>query len=236
MINRRTFLLWVIASSFPAITFSTLAQVAQLPRVVVISGGNEEGSRPFTHNFLDGMRQAGQIEGRTVQIEVRYGNGDPTRVRALIRESVAKSPAVLVVGGLIAARYARDTTTTVPIVVATSSDLVDAGIVRSLARPGGNITGISDLTDETTIKRLELLKAALSERVASGVSRQPGVSRHAQDRGARADCRSETAFPDNVALREGSRLACAGTGFSRKGSLPTHWSSPKRWPWSMRRN
>ncbi len=135
--------------------------MAKLPRVVVISGGNEESSRPYTESFLDGMRQVGQIEGRSVQIEVRYGDGDPARVRALIRESVAKSPAVLVVAGLTPASFARDTTTTVPIVVATSSDLVGVGIVKSLARPGGNITGISDLTDETTIKRLELLKAAL---------------------------------------------------------------------------
>ena len=82
-------------------------------------------------------------------------------MRALIHETLAQAPAVLVVGGLTAARYARDATTTVPVVVATSSDLVDAGIVQSLARPGGNITGVSDLTDETTVKRLELLKAAL---------------------------------------------------------------------------
>jgi putative ABC transport system substrate-binding protein len=127
----------------------------------MLLGGNEENARPFKESFLDGMRQAGQIEGRTVQIDVLYNDGDPARMRALIRESVAKSPAVLVVGGLAAARDARNATTTIPVVVATSSDLVDAGIVRSLARPGGNITGISDLTDETTIKRLELLKAAL---------------------------------------------------------------------------
>ena len=116
---------------------------------------------PFKESFLDGMRQAGQIEGQTVQIDVLYSEGDPARMRALIRESVAKSPAVIVVAGLVAARDARDATTTVPIVVATSSDLADAGIVKSLARPGGNITGVSDLTDEATIKRLELLKAAL---------------------------------------------------------------------------
>jgi putative ABC transport system substrate-binding protein len=73
-------------------------------------------------------------------------------VRALIRESVRE---VIVVGGLTAARYARDATTTVPVVVGTSSDLVDAGLVQSLAHPGGNITGISDLTDEVTVKRLQ---------------------------------------------------------------------------------
>ena len=162
MIDRRTLLLCGVASLLPAVTFSALAQTAtRPPRVVMIVGGNEANARPFTESFLDGMRQAGQVQGRTVQIDVRFADRDPARVRALIRESVAARPAVLVVAGLIAARHARDATTTVPVVVATSSDLVDAGIVQSLARPGGNFTGVSDLTDEATVKRLELLKVAL---------------------------------------------------------------------------
>ena len=125
----------------------------------MILGGTEATARPFWESFLEGMRQSGQVQGRTVQIDFRYA--EFAGVRALIHESVAESPAVLVVGGLTAARYARDATTTVPIVVGTSSDLVDAGLVQSLARPGGNITGISDLTDEITVKRLQLVKAAL---------------------------------------------------------------------------
>jgi putative ABC transport system substrate-binding protein len=125
----------------------------------MILGGNEASARPFAESFLEGMRQAGQIRGRTVEIDLRYAAF--AAVRPLINEVVGESPAVLVVGGLSAARYARDATTTVPVVVATSSDLADAGIVQSLARPGGNITGISDLTDEITVKRLELLRAAL---------------------------------------------------------------------------
>lgn len=150
-----SFLLLATAWSVEALT------VSGPPRVVMILGGTEDGTRLFRDSFLDGMRQAGQVQGRTVQIEVRFGERDPVRVRSLIRESVAESPAVLVVAGLAAARHAHDTTTTVPVVVATSSDLVDAGIVQSLARPGGNITGVSDLTDEATLKRVELLKVAL---------------------------------------------------------------------------
>ena len=162
MIDSRTLLFCGVASLLSAAAFSAEAQtVAQRPRVVMLLGGNEEGTRPFKESFLDGMRQAGQIDGRTVEIDVRYSEGDPARMRALIRESVAKSPAVLVVAGLAAARDARDATTVVPVVVATSSDLADAGIVKNLARPGGNITGVSDLADEAAIKRLELLRAAL---------------------------------------------------------------------------
>jgi putative ABC transport system substrate-binding protein len=127
----------------------------------MLIGLNEEGGRPFKESFLDGMRQAGHIEGRTVRVDVRYGDSDPSRLRELIRQSVAEAPAVLVVAGLTATRHARDATTTVPIVVATSGDLADAGIVKNLARPEGNITGVSDLGDTGIIKRLDLLKAAL---------------------------------------------------------------------------
>lgn len=115
---------------------------------------------PFKESFLEGMRQAGQVEGRTFQFELRVAS-EPISVLALIRASVVERPAVLVVTGVTAARHARDATATVPVVVATASDLVDASIVKSFARPRGNITGVSDQTDETSVKRLELLKAAL---------------------------------------------------------------------------
>jgi putative ABC transport system substrate-binding protein len=157
---RRTLLLYGLASLLPAIVFPAIAQTAtQPPRVVLILYRPEASGRAFAESFLDGMRQAGQVQGRTVQIDVLYV--EAAGLRALINETVAESPAVLVVGGLTATRYARDATTTVPIVVATSGDLLDAGLVQSLARPGGNITGVSDLGDVTTVKRLELLRAAL---------------------------------------------------------------------------
>jgi putative ABC transport system substrate-binding protein len=151
------------------------AQIAtSLPRAVMVLGGREETYEPLKESFLEGMRQAGQVEGRTVQVDVRYGGGEPARTRSLIRESIAESPAVLVVAGLIAARDARDATTTVPVVVATGSDLVDAGIVKSFAHPGGNITGVSDLTDEAAVKRLELLKAALPYATRVAMLGDPG--------------------------------------------------------------
>lgn len=159
--NRRTLLLCGLTSLLLAVAFPTAAQTAaRAPRVVMFLP-SEEANRAYKESFLEGMRQAGQIEGQTVQINVLYSESDPARMRTLIRETVGNSPAVIVVAGLVAARDARDATTTVPIVVATSSDLMAAGIVKSLAHPDGNVTGISDLTDETTLKRLELLKAAL---------------------------------------------------------------------------
>lgn len=160
--DRRRVLLCCVAPWLAAQAISARAQsTARLPRVVIVLGGRKETYTAFMESFIDGMRQAGQVEGRTVQIDVRYGEGEPARARALVRGSSAESPAVLVVAGLIGAREARDATTTVPVVVATGSDLADAGLVKSLAHPGGNITGVSDLTDEAAVKRLELLKAAL---------------------------------------------------------------------------
>jgi putative ABC transport system substrate-binding protein len=160
--DRRRVLFCCIAPLLVAGANSVGAQTAtRVPRVVMILGGREETYTSFKESFVEGLRQAGQVDGRTVQIDVRYGGGDPARTRSLIRESIAESPAVLVVAGLIAARIAQDATTTVPVVVATGSDLVAAGIAKSFARPGGNITGVSDLTDEAAVKRLELLKAAL---------------------------------------------------------------------------
>jgi putative ABC transport system substrate-binding protein len=129
-----------------------------MPRVVMIATGDEAYFRPFRDRFLQGMRALGQVEGKTFRLDIRYAHGEPARSVALIREALASRPDVLVVTGLTNARRAKEATKTVPVVVATGSDLVAAGIVASFARPGGNITGITDLADEVAVKRLELLK------------------------------------------------------------------------------
>ena len=89
--DRRTLFSCGLASLLSTAAFLAGAQTAaRPPLVVMLLGGKEEGNRPFKASFLEGMRQAGQIEGRTVQIDVLNGDGDPARLRALIRESVAE--------------------------------------------------------------------------------------------------------------------------------------------------
>lgn len=161
MRRRKLVLSLVVVLAMTATSVAAQTAATTLPRVVFATTGNEEGSRPYRESFLKGMREAGQIDGRTFRLEVVYANRDLLRVPALIRDAVASRPDVLVVHGLAAARDARDATSTVPVVVATSSDLVDGGVVRSFAHPGGNITGINDLADEATVKRLQLLKEML---------------------------------------------------------------------------
>ena len=162
MADRRTILLGGLASWLVVGALSTQAQPVPAPPLIeMVAGVTEQSVRPFRESFLEGMRALGHVEGRTFRFHARTAGGELTRLPGLIRESIAEHPAVLVVAGLAAAQAARDATSTVPVVVATASDLVDGGVVKSYARPGGNITGVSDLTDESAAKRLELLKAAL---------------------------------------------------------------------------
>lgn len=157
--KRRELTLGVLAMGIALATHAgAQTPVSPVPRVVIIVSGDETFFRPFGVSFLHGMRELGHAEGRTFRLELQYARGEPARSLILIREAIASPPDVLVVAGLTNAQRAREATKTVPVVVATSSDLVDAGIVASFARPGGNITGITDLADEAAVKRLELLK------------------------------------------------------------------------------
>jgi len=142
-------------------TGAAQSSAQSLPRVVIVTNGDEAGHRPFRDHFLTGMQRSGQTEGVTYRLAILYANRDNTKTAGLIKEAVAGRPAVLLVYGLSSAKYARDASQSVPVVVATSSDLVDAGIVSSYAHPGGNITGVSDLSDELTVKRLELIRDAM---------------------------------------------------------------------------
>jgi putative ABC transport system substrate-binding protein len=158
-VKRRELILGLLVIGI-AVATQAGAQTATspLPRVVIISGGEEAFFKPFRDAFVHGMRELGHAEGKTFRLEVQYAHGEPARSVTMIREAIAGGPDVLVVSGLTNARRAQEATKTVPVVVATSSDLVDAGIVASFARPGGNITGMTDLADEAAVKRLEILK------------------------------------------------------------------------------
>jgi putative ABC transport system substrate-binding protein len=146
---------------WPALAARSARAQAKPPRVVLILTGNAQSTAAFSSAFVEGMRQTGQVEGRTWRFDVLLGEGEPARSAQHLKQAVASRADVLVVGGLQLARQALEATTTIPVVVATGGDLAEAGLVKSLARPGGNLTGISDLADEATLKRLELTRAAL---------------------------------------------------------------------------
>ena len=110
-----------------------------------------------------GLSQRGYVVGRNLVIEVRSAEGKPSRLSGLAKELVDSGVNVVVTFSYPAARAAKDATQAIPIVVANGGDPVETGLVASLNRPGGNITGISDVAAELSVKRLELLKATASE-------------------------------------------------------------------------
>jgi putative ABC transport system substrate-binding protein len=114
-----------------------------------------------TDAFQQGLRELGYVEGKNIFIEYRYADAKPDRLTALAAELVQLNVQVIVTEGTTATRFAKQATSTIPIVMAQDPDPVATGFVASLARPGGNITGLSNLRPELSAKRLELLKEAI---------------------------------------------------------------------------
>jgi putative ABC transport system substrate-binding protein len=108
--------------------------------------------------FRLGLRDAGHTEGRDVVVEWVSANGDYDRVPQLVAELVRRKPDVIVVENTLAARALKHNTSSIPIVMAVIADPVGTGLVASLAHPGANITGLSMMTNDLTIKRLQLLR------------------------------------------------------------------------------
>jgi putative ABC transport system substrate-binding protein len=123
--------------------------------------GPLEPRRAVLEALRQGLRDLGYTEGQNVVIEYRFSEGRDERLRDLAAELVRLKMDVIVTAGIPPALAVKRATTAIPIVVAGASDLVGAGLVASLARPGGNLTGTSSLTAELSGKRLELLKEVL---------------------------------------------------------------------------
>jgi putative tryptophan/tyrosine transport system substrate-binding protein len=141
-----------------ALCASAAAQQAKkIPRIGYVSSG-DPSSEPRLAAFRRGLQDLGYIEGKNIQVEYRYVEGKPEQVERLVTELVQLKVDVLVVGYLPAIHAAKRVTKTIPIVMVTPVDPVTNGIVDSLARPGGNITGLTRLTRDLKKQRLELLK------------------------------------------------------------------------------
>ncbi len=127
-------------------------------RIGLLSGGKPS---PLIEAFRQGLRDLGYVEGQNLIIEYRWGEGRLQRLPELTGELVRLKPDVIVAAATPGARAAKEATTTIPIVMIGVGDPVGLGYVTSLARPGGNVTGLSSLSVDLGPKRLELLKEAL---------------------------------------------------------------------------
>jgi putative tryptophan/tyrosine transport system substrate-binding protein len=145
-------------------------QSRKVPRVgYMTSTGNSNDPGPSGQAFRQGLRDLGYIEGKNILVEYRYIEGNPDRIPGLLAELLQLKVDVLVATSPAAIRAAKQATTTIPIVMVTTQDPVAAGMVDSLARPGGNVTGLTQLARELSGKRLELLKEAIPKLSRVGV-------------------------------------------------------------------
>jgi len=145
-----------------AISTSAVAQEAQSVRLAYLSGYSAVIDRPLYAAFRRGLAELGYLEGRNIAIDARWAEGDPARLDALAQELAAKRPQIFVVGGGAAiARALVKVSGTTPVVMANVQDPIASGLVTSLARPGGTITGMSDFHAASVTKRLELMKEAI---------------------------------------------------------------------------
>jgi putative ABC transport system substrate-binding protein len=162
------------------LAFGLIAEAQQPKKVPRI--GYLSGSPPFSvaeHNeaFRQGLRELGYMEGKNIVIEWRSAEGKRDRLPALATELVHLKVDVIVTAGPLVTRAAKEATVTIPIVMAQDPDPVGNGFVASLARPGGNITGLSRIAPELSGKQMELLKEIvpmLSRVAVFGTSTRPG--------------------------------------------------------------
>jgi putative ABC transport system substrate-binding protein len=154
--NRRAFV-----TGLGAVLAAPLAAEAQQARRLGYLVLDLIENTPRREAFRQGLRDLGYVEGRNVVIEYRDSEGKPERLAARAAELVALNVDVIVAPGTLAALAAKRATATIPIVVPTIGDAVTDGLVKSLARPGGNVTGLSNLTPELVGKCMQLLKEAV---------------------------------------------------------------------------
>jgi putative ABC transport system substrate-binding protein len=165
----------VTAMLFALCVAARAQQSAKIPRIGFLYAGSPSGQLARAQAFRQGLRELGYVEGKNIVIEYRYAEGKYDRLPGLVAELVHLKVDVIVTGGGPATRSAKEATKTIPIVMAQDDDPVASGFVASLARPGGNITGLA--TPEISGKQLELLKEVVPRllRVAVfGNSTRPG--------------------------------------------------------------
>jgi putative ABC transport system substrate-binding protein len=161
-----------------ALCFPTQAQQpTKIPRIGFLGAPPLSAMAARTEAFRQGLRELGYMEGKNIVIEWRSAEGKSERVPALAAELVRLKVDVIITAGPASTRPAKEATATIPIVMAFDNDPVGNGFVASLARPGGNITGLSTLAPEISGKQLELLKEIvprLSRVAVLGTSITPG--------------------------------------------------------------
>jgi putative ABC transport system substrate-binding protein len=198
--RRRAVVAGALAALAPSAWSQAAAKVYRIGILSITQPPRDADSQRIDDAFVQALRERGYSAGSNLVLERRYAEGVASRLPALAAELVQRHPDAIVVNSNPGALAAKQATATIPIVMVLVSDPVAAGLVASLARPGGNLTGVTDIQSSLTLKRLELLKAAVpnARRIANLTAELGGF-----DPDARAAIRHEE---DAAAARMGLTL------------------------------
>ena len=223
------------------------AHQSALPVIGFMNSGTSNSGEDVRTAFRKGLGEAGYIEGQNVTIEYKMGEGHDDRLPALAADLVRRGVSVIAATGTPAALAAKAATTTIPIVFETAGDPVKLGLIASLGRPGGNITGISQLSSELASKRLGLLHDLIPTATTVGffvnptdpraesqvkdteeAARALGLKIHVLDASTEAEI--SAAFATLPELRAGALLVGTGELFRRRPELIPGLAARQRMP------
>src|SRR5438132_11925232 len=196
--NRRRFVAVLAGAALAGPIAAAAQQPAGIPRIGLLMGANPSDEAAKLVAFRGALEKLGYIDGQTIQIELRYAMGQPDRFASLARELVALAPSVIACVGRQETAALQAATHTIPIVFMQVHNPVEMGFVASLARPGGNTTGFTQMSAELDSKRLELL-----HQIAPSLSRpaflvNPNLTPGLQERFAGAEAAAKSL---GIALR-----------------------------------
>jgi putative ABC transport system substrate-binding protein len=186
---KRIWITLLLSAVFLGVMPAEAQQPKKIPRVGFLNAASDTFVAVRLDAFRRGLRELGYTDGKDIVIEYRYAEGKQDRLSGLADELVRLKVDVLVTGGTLSGQAARNATATIPIVMTNITDPVAAGFAASLARPGGNVTGLSTQAPEISAKQLELLKEIIPRlsRVAVFGSSSPAVLyRQTEERTAQA--------------------------------------------------
>jgi len=181
VVSRRIFSCALCAMLFALCVSAQAQQTGKIFRIGFLDNSTASGSAVFVEAFRQELGKLGWIEGKNIAIEYRFAEQKNDRVPELAADLVRRKVDLIVATATPVALAAKSATTTIPTVMVSAGDPVAAGLVVSLARPAGNITGLSALATELNTKRLEVLKDAAPKLARVGLLRPTGVSNLARD-------------------------------------------------------
>jgi putative tryptophan/tyrosine transport system substrate-binding protein len=184
---RKTIVALLVGLTLASVRLVEAQQPKKVPRIGLLRAGSPPDS--YVEAFRQGLRELGYIEGQNIAVEYRWAEGKPERIPDLTAELVRLKVDVIVTTGVPGGLAAKQATSTIPIVVPAINDPIGSGLVASLARPGGNVTGLSMVNPELSEKRMELLKEASPSVSRVAVLHDPaaiGVELHPTEAAAQA--------------------------------------------------